>query len=146
MSVGALSLVMHVWCGTSRNRSLRSTLFTLLMKGTTKTMPGPLAPMSLPRVKRTSLSYSRTILTADAMKPRMITTTSSPMTMSAMPAASITARGDKKGINLYSFYYQLVSVCLFNLYTRPLGEVLGARDRPVLRPDVGRARHVRLHV
>jgi hypothetical protein len=62
MSVGALSLVMQVWWGTSRNRSLRSIFWILLMKGKTNTTPGPFAPTSLPRVNMTILSYSRMIL------------------------------------------------------------------------------------
>ena len=63
---------MQVWCGTSRYLSLRSILLTLLTIGTMKTTPGPFAPTSRPRVKTTTLSYSRTILIEEPMRARTI--------------------------------------------------------------------------
>ena len=69
MSVGALSLVMHVWWGTSRYLSLRSTLTSLLIMGKMKITPGPLAPISLPSLKTTWRSYSLTILIVAPIRP-----------------------------------------------------------------------------
>src|SRR6186713_2259944 len=66
MLIGALSLVMPVWLGTSMNCSRRSTLMPRWAIGTTNTQPGPLTSFGLvrPRVKMRIRSYWLTIRTA----------------------------------------------------------------------------------
>src|SRR6476659_5792815 len=82
MLIGALSLVMPVWLGTSMNRSRRSTRMPRWAIGTTNTQPGPLTSFGLvrPRVKIRSRSYWLTIRTAaknrsSRTRPRKTTAT-----------------------------------------------------------------------
>ena len=78
MSMGALSLVMQVWLGISRNSSRRSVHTGLSTMGIRNTSPGPFAPIVRPSLNTTRRWYSRTTL-IDAEK-MMITK----MTMTAM--------------------------------------------------------------
>ena len=72
MLIGALSLVMLVWLGTSMNCSRRSTLIPRWTIGTTSTQPGPLTSSGLvrPSVNTRIRSYWLTILTVAKNRSR----------------------------------------------------------------------------
>src|SRR4030042_5675325 len=61
-----LSRVMTSWGGMSNVTNLRLILRSLSIPGMMKIIPGPLAPISLPKRKITPRSYSRRILMAAA--------------------------------------------------------------------------------
>src|SRR5436309_14647056 len=73
-STGALSFVMHVWCGIVRNRSRRSTRTGLSMPGMTTTIPGPFSAWAFPSRKFTIRSYSLTTLRLAKSRIRMMIT------------------------------------------------------------------------
>src|SRR3990172_338314 len=73
IAIGALSLVIEVWCGISRTCSRKSTFTPRSRTGMSRTSPGPLSrffPVERPSRKTTSRSYSCTIRTALARKNR----------------------------------------------------------------------------
>ena len=82
IEIGALSLVMAVWCGISRKRSRRSTHDVRSVTGLMSTSPGPLMPMARPSRNSTIRWYSRTILTDS---PAVTSRTTSPNTPTMMP-------------------------------------------------------------
>src|ERR1035437_2097503 len=72
--MGALSFVIHVCSGISRNDSRRSTQTGLSTKGIRIISPGPSSPMHLPRRNTPSLWYSATILINAGTTSTMTTT------------------------------------------------------------------------
>src|SRR5437867_4498758 len=73
-STGALSFVMHVWCGIVRNRSRKSTRTGLSIPGITTTIPGPFSAWAFPSRKFTIRSYSLTTLRLAKSRIRMMIT------------------------------------------------------------------------
>src|SRR5213593_256224 len=86
-STGALSFVMHVWCGIVRYRSRRSTRTGLSIPGMTTTIPGPFSAWAFPKRKFTIRSYSLTTLRLAKSRIRtIITKTNAP---TAAPTRSV---------------------------------------------------------